>query len=106
MAICVARRYDLTPNPPTSVEKRDLATTCGTFNRYPNRFNLRSRHGQCKCALEQATAIVDHIRQMVAASGQAVPGQQGTTPTDCGKVAAAFNCAGFELAPAMVPARA
>lgn len=29
--------YDLTPNPLTSLDKRDLAMTCGTFNRYANR---------------------------------------------------------------------
>jgi len=29
--------YDLTPNPLTSQDKRDLAMTRGTFNRYANR---------------------------------------------------------------------
>jgi len=29
--------YDLTPNPLTSLDKRDVAMTCGTFNRCANR---------------------------------------------------------------------
>ena len=35
--------YDLTPNPLTSPEKRDLAVTCGTFNRW--------RAQRCGCQL-------------------------------------------------------
>ena len=97
--------YDLTPNPLASIEKRDLAMTCGTFNRYANRFNLLSQHGQFKLSLEQATAIVDRLQQVVAARWHAVLRQQGTTSADCEKVAAAFNYAGFELDPAKVLAQ-
>lgn len=94
--------YDLTPNPLTSVEKRDLAMTCGAFNRYANRANLLSQHGQFKLSLEEATAIVDHIQQVVAARWNATLRQQGTTPADCDKLAGAFNYPGFELDPAVV----
>src|SRR5258706_4107523 len=94
--------YDLTPNPPTSVESRDLAMTCGTYNRYANRTNLLSQHGQFKLSLEHATAIVDHLQQEVAARWHATLRQQGATPADCDKLAGAFNYAGFELDPAVV----
>ncbi len=97
--------YDLTPNPLSSIEKRDLAMTCGTFNRYANRFNLLSQHGQFKLSLEHATAIVDHLQKVVTARWHAVLRQQGTTPADCKKVAAAFNYAGFEMDPAKVLAQ-
>ncbi len=94
--------YDLTPNPLTSVEKRDLAMTCGTYNRYANRANLLSQHGQFKLSLEHAAAIVDQLQQVVAARWHAVLRQQGTTPADCDKLAGAFNYAGFELDPKVV----
>ena len=94
--------YDLTPNPLTSVEKRDLAMTCGTFNRYANRTNVLSQHGQFKHSLEHATSIVYQLQQVVAARWHATLRQQGTTPADCDKLAGAFNYAGFELDPKVV----
>ncbi len=94
--------YDLTPNPLTSIEKRDLALTCGTYNRYANRINLLSQHGQFKLSLVKATAIVDQIQQTVASRWHAVLRQHGTTPVECEKLAAAFNYAGFEFDPAEV----
>jgi len=94
--------YDLTPNPLTSVEKRDLAMTCGIWNRYANRANLLSQHAQFKLPLEHATAIVDQLQQVVAARWYTALRQQGTTPADCDKLAGAFNYAGFELDPTVV----
>ncbi len=94
--------YDLTPNPLTSVEKRDLAMTCGIYNRYANRANLLSQHGQFKLSLEHAVAIVNQLQQVVAARWHATLRQQGTTPADCDKLAGAFNYAGFELYPKVV----
>lgn len=94
--------YDLTPNPLTSVEKRDLAMTCGIYNRYANRANVLSQHGQFKLSLEHAAAIVDQLQQVVAARWHTTLRQQGTTPADCDKLAGAFNYAGFELDPKAV----
>lgn len=94
--------YDLTPNPLTSVEKRDLAMTCGAYNRYANRANVLSQHGQFKLSLEHAAAIVDQLQQVVAARWHTTLRQQGTTPADCDKLAGAFNYAGFELDPKAV----
>ncbi len=97
--------YDLTPNSLTSQEKRDLAMSCGVFNRYANRTNLLSQHGQFKLSLAQASAIIDHIQQVVALRWHAALRQQGATVADCEKVAAAFNYPGFELDPKLVLAR-
>lgn len=91
--------YDLTPNPLTSPEKRDLAMTCGTFNRYANRTNLLSQHAQFKLSRERAVAIIDQVQQTVAARWEALLRQQGATQADCNAVAAAFNYPGFELDP-------
>lgn len=94
--------YDLTPNPLTSVEKRDLAMTCGTYNRYANRANVLSQHGQFKLSLEHAAAIVGQLQQVVTARWHTTLRRQGTTPGDCDKLAGAFNYAGFELDPKVV----
>lgn len=94
--------YDLTPNPLTSVEKRDLAMTCGMYNRYANRINLLSQHGQFKLLLDQAKAIVDQMQTVVASRWHATLRQQGVTPADSDKLATAFNYPGFELDPAVV----
>jgi len=94
--------YDLTPNPLTSIDKRDLAMTCGTFNRFANRSNLLSQHAQFKLSQEDAKAIVDQIQHVVASRWHAALRQQGVTPADCDKLAGAFNYPGFELDPALV----
>ena len=94
--------YDLTPNPLTSAEKRDLAMTCGIFNRYANRANLLSQHGQFKLSLEQASAIVNQLQQVVTARWHAVLRQQGATPANCDTLAGAFNYPGFQLDPVVV----
>ena len=52
----------LTPNPLTSLEKRDLAMTCETFNRYANRINFLSTHGQFKLSLDGTITIIDDIQ--------------------------------------------
>jgi serine/threonine-protein kinase HipA len=94
--------YDLTPNPLTSLEKRDLAMTCGTFNRYANRINLLSQHAQFRLSREQAGAIIDVVQRVVSVRWEAVLRQQGATKADCNAVTAAFNYPGFELDPTQV----
>ncbi len=94
--------YDLTPNPLTSLEKRDLAMTCGSFNRYANKTNLLSQHAQFKLAREQASEIVGQMQHLVATRWETVLRQQGATQVECHKVAAAFIYPGFELDPVQV----
>lgn len=96
--------YDLTPNPLTSLDKRDLALTCGRFNRYANRINLLSQHAQFRLSREQASAIIDRVQQVVSARWEAALRLQGATRATCDAVAAAFNYPGFELHPAQVRA--
>jgi serine/threonine-protein kinase HipA len=94
--------YDLTPNPLLSQDKRDLAMTCGRFNRYANRANLLSEHAQFKLSLEQARAIVDQVQNVVAARWLPVLRQHGASEAECERLAPAFNYPGFELDPARV----
>ena len=94
--------YDLTPNPLMSQDKRDLAMTCGRYNRYANRTNLQSEHAQFMLSADQARALVDQAQQVVAARWLPVLRQHGTTQADCDRLAPAFNYPGFELDPAKV----
>lgn len=91
--------YDLTPNPLVSQEKRDLAMTCGRFNRYANRANLLSEHPQFKLSLDQARTIVDQLQQVVATRWLPVLRQHGVSDRECERLAPAFNYPGFELDP-------
>lgn len=91
--------YDLTPNPLLSLEKRDLAMACGRYNRYANRANLLSEHGQFKLSIDQARAIVDQVQKTVAARWSTVTRQHGVTERECALLAPAFNYPGFELDP-------
>jgi serine/threonine-protein kinase HipA len=93
--------YDLTPNPLISQEKRDLAMTCGRFNRYANRTNLLSEHAQFKLSFDQARTIVDEVQRVIAARWMPVLRQHGVSRAHCEKVAPAFNYPGFELDPNM-----
>ncbi len=94
--------YDLTPNPLMSLEKRDLAMSCGVFNRYANRANLLSQHGQFKLSLAHATAIIDRMQKVVNSSWHALLRREGVSLADCEKLATAFNYPGFELDPKLV----
>ena len=94
--------YDLTPNPLTSLEKRDLAMSCGAYNRWANRTNLLSHHAQFKLVREQAVAIVDRMQTIVRARWRDALRLHGVTAADCDKVAAAFDYPGFELDPELV----
>jgi len=94
--------YDLTPNPLVSREKRDLAMSCGRFNRYANRANVLSAHAQFKLSLEQARSIVDHVQHVVETRWRSMLRQHGASDADCERVAPAFNYPGFELDPGKV----
>ena len=71
--------YDLTPGPLSSIEKRDLAMSCGRFDRYANRTNILSEHAQFKLSRADATEIIDQIQRVVSARWHAVLRQQGAS---------------------------
>src|SRR6185437_12204168 len=61
----LAPAYDLTPNPLSSIERRDLALTVGRFNRYANRENLLSQCERFRLDEPQATALIDQMKRTV-----------------------------------------
>jgi serine/threonine-protein kinase HipA len=94
--------YDLTPNPQISLEKRDLAMTAGSWNRYANRENLISGHGHFMLRPEDASRIVDSMRDVVRSRWRDHLKADGTSEADAERVAGAFDYPGFLLDPQVV----
>ena len=91
--------YDLTPNPLTSLEKRDLAMAAGRFHRYANRQNLVSESAQFRLTRADAAAIIDQTQVVVSARWRAVLRENHVLAADCERLAGAFNYPGFEINP-------
>ena len=99
----LAPAYDLTPNPLTSVERRDLALIVGRFNRYANRENLLSDCERFRLAKPDAATLIDRMKQTVESRWHAVLRNHGVTEKDCTLLARAFVYPGFELPAATSP---
>src|SRR5215472_4171770 len=63
----LAPAYDLTPNPLTSIERRDLALIVGRYNRYANRENLLSDCARFRLPHEEANALIDRMKEIIQA---------------------------------------
>lgn len=92
----LAPAYDLTPDPLRSIERRDLAMVCGSFGRVARRDNLLSECERFGLQREDANAIIDEIRLVVASRWRAEVTGQGGTANDCDRIADAFAYEGFE----------
>jgi serine/threonine-protein kinase HipA len=93
----LAPAYDLTPNPLTSLEHRDLALIAGRFNRYANRENLLSECARFKLTTTEATALIDRIKATVSARWHPVMRANGVSASECELLSRAFDYPGFEL---------
>jgi serine/threonine-protein kinase HipA len=87
--------YDLTPAPVIAVDRRDLAMTCGKFDRYANRKNLLSEHGRFLLSKEEAAALLDGIVEAVRQQWQPTMRRAGVSERDCEAIANAFLYDGF-----------
>jgi len=87
--------YDLTPATPVSLERRDLAMTCGDLGRHANARNLLSQCARFLLAPEAAAVIIDRMEAQVRASWYATAREAGVTEKDCEKIAPAFAYPGF-----------
>lgn len=87
--------FDLTPTPMISMERRDLAMTCGVAGRYANRKNLLSQHGRFLLSNEDATAFLDHIVEIVRYAWRPTLRRAGVSETDCEAISTAFLYEGF-----------
>ncbi|HYN78588.1 MAG TPA: type II toxin-antitoxin system HipA family toxin [Lamprocystis sp. (in: g-proteobacteria)] len=87
--------YDLTPAVPVSLERRDLAMTCGDAGRFANANNLLSQSARFLLERHQAVGIIDRMQEKVSARWYAIAREEGVTARDCDRIAGAFAYPGF-----------
>ncbi|WP_029009859.1 type II toxin-antitoxin system HipA family toxin [Azospirillum halopraeferens] len=87
--------YDLTPTSPVSVERRDLAMSCGDAGRFANADNLLSQSARFLIPAEEAASIIDDMEARVKATWYGVARGEGVTEKDCRLIAGAFAYPGF-----------
>ncbi|MCY4140367.1 MAG: HipA domain-containing protein [Rhodobacteraceae bacterium] len=91
--------YDLTPSTPVSLERRDLAMTCGDIGRYANAQNIVSQCARFHVKSDEAAAIIDAMEDQVKASWYNIARGEGVTEADCSMINGAFAYPGFRLDP-------
>ncbi len=89
--------YDLTPGPQISLERRDLALSCGDMGRYAHALNLLSQHARFLLKREQAEAIVNEMQAIVTARWYEIARGEGLSEKDCRALKGAFAYPGFRL---------
>lgn len=89
--------YDLTPSMPVSLERRDLAMTCGDFGRYAHADNLLSQCARFHLERDQAQAIVDAMEDRIKATWYDTARRAGVSEKDCDTIKTAFAYPGFRL---------
>lgn len=94
----LAPAYDLTPTPSVSLGRRDLALQCGPLGRMARRDNLLAGAARFGVTPEDATAIMDEMKHIVAREWRGDVLRHGGTAGDCAAIASAFVYEGFEYA--------
>lgn len=87
--------YDLTPTAPSSIERRDLALTCGDQGRRANADNLLSQCGRFLLDRAAASKILDDMEAHVRTYWHEVARREGVSERDCERIAGAFVYPGF-----------
>ncbi|MEA2108158.1 MAG: HipA domain-containing protein [Pseudomonadota bacterium] len=82
--------FDLTPTPLISVERRNLAMSCGTQGRYANRENLMSRHGRFLLSREDAAELFNNMIETIKNNWRPTMRQAGVTEADCETISSSF----------------
>jgi serine/threonine-protein kinase HipA len=95
--------YDLIPAPQISIERRDLALTCGDMGRYAHADNLRSQSTRFLVDSDEATTIIDRIEQTINDHWYEIARREGVSEKDCETIRNAFAYEGFRLAVAETP---
>jgi serine/threonine-protein kinase HipA len=91
--------YDLNPTAHVSLERRDLALTCGDLGRYANAENLLSQSARFLLDPAEARQIIDLMEARVRDSWLNVARAAGVSERDCAAIEGAFAYPGFRLAP-------
>jgi serine/threonine-protein kinase HipA len=93
--------YDLTPQSPVGIDRRNLAMICGSAGTYANVYNLLSECQRFLLKPEQAEAMVHKMMETVKNSWRRIARKVGVTIEDCAMISGAFVYPGFsyELQP-------
>lgn len=89
--------YDLIPATPVSVERRDLAMTCGDRGRYASAANILSQSTRFLLEPKQAERIVDEMERAVKKRWYEIARREGVSEQDCDRISGAFAYPGFRL---------
>jgi len=89
--------YDLTPDMPISLERRDLALECGDMGRYAHANNLLSQSARFLLQNEEAQGILDAMEQKVKDQWHPIARKEGVNEKDCETISGAFAYPGFHL---------
>ena len=90
--------YDLTPSTPVSLERRDLALSCGDLGRYAHAENLLSQSPRFYLDREAAQAIITDMENCIGRIWHETARREGVTEQDCERIKGAFVYPGFRLA--------
>lgn len=93
----LSRAYDLTPDMPVSLERRDLALECGDMGRYAHANNLLSQSTRFLLQNEEAQGILDAMEQKVKDQWHPIARKEGVSEKDCETISGAFAYPGFRL---------
>ncbi|MEQ9245643.1 MAG: HipA domain-containing protein [Nitratireductor sp.] len=89
--------YDLTPSMPISVERRDLALSCGDLGRYAYAENLLSQSARFHLKRNEAEALITEMEKQIAATWYVSARREGVSERDCDQIKTAFVYPGFRL---------
>ena len=82
--------FDLTPTPRVSIERRNLAMTCGRAGTYANKTNILSDYGRFLLSEDEAQAIFARVTDTVRAEWYPTLRRIGVSAADCEAIKSAF----------------
>ncbi len=89
--------YDLTPSMPISLERRDLALTCGDWARYAHADNLLSQSPRFYLKRGEAQTLINAMEEQIKATWYETARHEGVSEKDCETISTAFAYPGFRL---------
>ncbi|CAN5418451.1 type II toxin-antitoxin system HipA family toxin [soil metagenome] len=95
-AFCLSPAYDITPSRTQSPDRRDLAMICGLRGRAATRANLVSQVKRFAMTSEEAHALINEMKAVVASEWENHLRRHAGRSTDADAIRHAFNYPGFE----------
>ncbi|NNM73857.1 type II toxin-antitoxin system HipA family toxin [Enterovirga aerilata] len=92
----LAPAYDLVPTPMVAQDGRTLAMEVGAQGRLATRDNLLSECGRFAMAQEEASDLINHLRDIVETRWYGTCRAAGVSPADCESIRSAFVYPGFQ----------